>query len=239
MHRKFDPTELPLPAIPYETDLQVPCFTMPVSVCTLDGFREWITSEAAPEFGRIAFLNGEVFIDMTNERVDTHGLLRLEYDRGFSNLLREEDLGLYFPDGCRLSNRKAKLSTAPDGFFATWKTLQSNRLRRIPMARGAGVRELEGTPDMVLEILSDSSVNKDLVVLRGRYHKAGIDEYWLVDARGDEIEFQLLRWSPADYAPVQPQRGGWLPSAVFGCKFRLTRKRNRIGMWQYTLEVRR
>jgi hypothetical protein len=35
---------------------------------------------------------------------------------------------------------------------------------------------------------------------------------------------------------VKP-RNGWHKSQVFGCSFRLTRRRNRLGRWQYALEV--
>src|SRR5256885_8764701 len=46
-----------------------------------------------------------------------------------------------------------------------------------------GYLELEGTPDMVLEVVSESSVQKDTKRLRQLYWQAGIREYWLVDAR--------------------------------------------------------
>ena len=43
---------------------------------------------------------------------------------------------------------------------------------------------MEGTPDMVLEILSDTSEQKDLVDLPANYQTAGIPEFWRIDARG-------------------------------------------------------
>ena len=40
-----------------------------------------------------------------------------------------------------------------------------------------GYVEVEGSPDMVLEVISDSSVRKDDVLLRQGYWDAGIGEY--------------------------------------------------------------
>jgi hypothetical protein len=74
--------------------------------------------------------------------------------------------------------------------------------------------------------------------LRKAYHKAGISEYWLIDARGDELSFQILDRHSSDFVPVS-SKGGWIYSKVFDREFRLTRVRNRIGGWSYTLEVRR
>jgi len=51
--------------------------------------------------------------------------------------------------------------------------------------------ELEGTPDMVLEVVSASSVVKDTETLLQLYWQAGIPEYWLVDARGEALEFTV------------------------------------------------
>ena len=59
-------------------------------------------------------------------------------------------------------------------------------------AEEGGYVELDGSPDMVLEVVSDSSVEKDIDVLMDLYWKAGIREYWLVDARGERIEFKIL-----------------------------------------------
>ena len=97
--------------------------------------------------------------------------------------------------------------------------------------------EIEGAPDWVMEVVSDSSVTKDKKELRGSYHKAGIREYWLIDARGKEIDFQILVWRKKAYAAA-PSEGGWQFSPVFGRFFRLTRKRDADGDWLYRLDVR-
>lgn len=72
---------------------------------------------------------------------------------------------------------------------------------------------------------------------RAAYHRARIPEYWLVDARGESINFQILRWHEDGYRPA-PKRRGWQRSRVFGCSFRLVRKRDELGLWEYTLQTR-
>jgi hypothetical protein len=47
------------------------------------------------------------------------------------------------------------------------------------------------------------------------YWKARIREYWLLDARGERIEFQILRHIARGYVATRPS-GGWRKSAVFG-----------------------
>jgi Uma2 family endonuclease len=111
-------------------------------------------------------------------------------------------------------------------------------VRLVPRAgQTERYREIEGTPDWVLEVLSDSSVEKDTEKLRGAYHRAGIPEYWLVDARGEEVVFQILHWRKTGYAAARV-RDGWQHSRVFGRSFRLERQRDDLGLWEYTLHVR-
>ena len=74
--------------------------------------------------------------------------------------------------------------------------------------------------------------------LRAAYHKAGVREYWIIDARGDEIDFQILHWRKTGYAAA-PRKAGWQRSRVFGRSFKLTRSRDRRGGWRYVLAVKK
>jgi Uma2 family endonuclease len=133
-----------------------------------------------------------------------------------------------------LTNTDAGLSTEPDAMFVSWKADRSGRVR---LDRGDDSVEVVGTPDMVLEIVSPFSVKKDTEVLRALYGRAGVPEYWLVDARREPVRFDLLRHTPRGYSSARP-RAGWVRSAVFGKSFRLTARPDRLGNTAYTLEVR-
>jgi Uma2 family endonuclease len=214
-------------------------FVLPASAHYLEGFRAWNTSPDAPEHVRICFLDGEIFIDMSGEEIETHGQVKLEVTLTLGVLNKKHKRGRFFPDGTQMSNVEANLCSLPDAAFATWESLDAGRVRLVPRQDAEGqYLELEGTPDWVMEILSDSSVRKDTRRLRELYHRAGVPEYWLIDARGEEIVFQILVRGDTDYEPAEVGRGGWQTSRVFGRRFRLTRRRGRRDLWEYTLQTK-
>ncbi len=174
---------------------------------------------------------------MSNEEPQTHVSVKDEISRVLMNLNRECKLGQFYGDGVLVSNEDASVSNNPDASFFTAKSFQSGRVRLVPKeGEDERYREIEGTPDWVLEVVSDSSVQKDTARLREAYHRAGISEYWLIDARGDEIHFQILNHRKNGYAAT-PVRDGWQRSRIFGRSFRLDRQRNALGLWEYTLHV--
>ena len=50
-----------------------------------------------------------------------------------------------------------------------------------------------GTPDMVIEILSPSTTRKDRLLKYLKYEQAGVAEYWIVDPDGRFVEVYLLQ----------------------------------------------
>jgi Uma2 family endonuclease len=213
-------------------------FTIPASARNLAGFREWAKSEDFPQRGRICFLDRELFIDLSPEELESHVKVKFEVGVGLSNLNKKFKLGEFYAGGTLLTNQKANLSTEPDGVFLTWEAMESGRVRLVPLEGEEGqYLEVEGTPDWVLEVVSKYSVRKDTQRLRSLYFRAGIPEYWLIDARGEEIVFQILRRGVADYEE-QLKRGGWKTSPLFRRRFRLVRQRGRLDHWEYTLQVK-
>lgn len=89
---------------------------------------------------------------------------------------------------------------------------------------------------MVLEVVSRSSVRKDVKVLRGAYAFAGIREYWLVDARKAPARFDVLRLSRDRYVAAR-KRSGWVRSDVFGHWFHLRQDAGADGYPEFSLEA--
>ncbi len=203
---------------------------------TLAGFRSWLYSADFPERGRVTFVNGRLIIEMSPERIDSHVKVKGEIYRVIIGIVK--GLGEFYSDGARITNEKAGLSNEPDASFATWETLKSGRLAP-PQDRPQDGKHIEmvGAPDWVCEIISDSSVDKDTHQLMEAYFKAGVREYWLIDARSQNIKFEILAWTPEGFRPTE-QRDDWKTSLVFNREFQLTRSRNQIGRWDYELQQR-
>ena len=209
---------------------------VPSWVVDLDSFRRWAESDDVPEKLRIWYLKGEVWIDMSKQQIFSDLALKNAYNMVLGGLVQAEGMGLYLPDGLFLANLAADVGGNPDATFISNTALDSNRVRLIEGKKG-GYVEVEGSPDMVLEVVSDSSVRKDDVVLRQAYWEGGIREYWLVDARKEPLRFDILRHTTQGYKPTRKQ-AGWLKSIVFGKSFRLARRLNKRDLPEFTLEVR-
>jgi Uma2 family endonuclease len=215
-----------------------PMIHMPASAVTsLDGFRAWASSDDFPKGVRISFLDKEIFIDMSPEEIETHIKVKEAVGRGVAILNEELDLGEFFADGTLVANDSASLSNEPDGTLVKWRSYKTGKVRLIPRKDAQGqFMEVNGRPDWVLEVVSQTSVEKDTKQMRDLYHRAGIPEYWLIDARGEEIDFQILLNRRSGYVPMVSE-AGWYKSKVFGRAFRLERRRNRMGRWNYQLLV--
>jgi Uma2 family endonuclease len=206
---------------------------LPKWVRDLSSFRRWARSDDFPQQGQYAFLNGDLWIDPSMER-EGHNQVKAETSRVLATLIKDLDLGRFYVDGMGLVNVDADLATEPDGMFLSYAALKDERVR---LARRENSLEIVGTPDMVLEVVSPTSVQKDTVLLRDLYWRADIPEYWLIDPRRHELVFDILRRGPKGYFPAR-KTGGWVKSAVFGKSFRLTRENDAMELAVYTLHVR-
>jgi Uma2 family endonuclease len=67
-------------------------------------------------------------------------------------------------------------------------------------------RACEGPPDLVIEILSPSTGQRDRELKRKVYANYGVKEYWLVDPENDSV--QVLRLAEVDFADCGIFRSG-------------------------------
>jgi Uma2 family endonuclease len=64
---------------------------------------------------------------------------------------------------------------------------------------------------LAVEVLSPSTARADRTVKRGRYQRAGVPDYWIVDVDARLIE----RWRPGDQRPeIVSDRLVWRPAAA-------------------------
>ncbi|HVT17984.1 MAG TPA: Uma2 family endonuclease [Thermoanaerobaculia bacterium] len=201
---------------------------IPPGVGTLEGFRRWSWSESFPEHGRIDFLDGELEIDLSPENLFKHGTPKTAIAAALHEQVAATGRGAVFVDATRVVSVDASISVEPDVVAVLWDSLASGRVRRVPVASGEpdSFIELEGAPDLVVEIVSESSVHKDRRRLPPLYARAGIPELWLVDARGprgSDIELGIYHLRPTGYVLAPPDAEGWCDSRLLGRRCRLRR----------------
>lgn len=221
--------------VPARKKANEPSVTLPLWVSDLESFRRWSDHRKFPEVGHVYYLDGVVHVDISKEQIFTHAQVKVDVGYTLVPLVKIGKRGRIYFDSVYVTNEDADLSCVPDGVFISSDSVAANRVRYIE-GREAGFVELEGSPDMVLEIVSDRSVFKDTVRLKELYWKAGIKEYWLIDARGDHVAFTIYRRGDAGYVETRRQ-GGWLKSRVFGKAFRFTQQAGPDGQPEYTLEM--
>lgn len=218
----------------YTEDRQV---SVPAWVDDVESFRRWSDSSSFPEEGRIDFVNGMVCLDMSKEQVFSHVDVKSEINSVLRFLVKLGRRGRYFTDGAYFTNDATKLSVKPDGSFVSIESIERHRVQ-FRKGKKRGFTELLGVPDMLLEVVSDSSEQKDMVLLREEYARAGVREYWLIDARGEQLKFEILRLSSRGFVSVRPKGEGWIVSPVFGKSFRLLCETGDDGYPAFTLEVK-
>lgn len=75
-------------------------------------------------------------------------------------------------------------------------------------------KNIEGPPDLVIEIISDSSREIDRTIKRKLYAKYGVSEYWIVDP--DERSIEVLSLRKEGYETIMRVKGdNLLTSPVF------------------------
>lgn len=212
---------------------------IPGDLATLAAFRRWALSADFPTTGRIDWVASQIEVDTSPDDIFTHGTLKTALVARLWPLARDRGLHL-FTGETRVSSEAGNLSVEPDVVAVRDAAIEEGRVRLVPAAGGKPDRfvELEGAPELIVEIVSDSSVGKDTQRLPAAYHAAGVREFWRVDAQQSDVEFVIHRWTPSGYV-ADVAADGTCRSTVFGCTFSLNRSRNASGRFVYDLVVRR
>ncbi|WP_394995277.1 Uma2 family endonuclease [Emticicia sp.] len=138
-----------------------------------------------PDSGNFELLNGRIFF-MASPKPSHQEI---------SSLLNTY-LGIYI-----ISNKLGKLFAAPmDVVFSEHDTFQPDLLfitkERLNII---GENKIEGTPDLVVEILSPSNDNNEMSYKKHIYESTGVKEYWLINVEKQTLTLYKqidneLRW---------------------------------------------
>jgi Uma2 family endonuclease len=237
----MDPTHSTQPSVTLPAD----DVHIPAGVHALSEFRRWCQERQFPARGRIDYLQGDVEVDMSPEDLFTHGTPKAAIAARLHAMVVEGARpGTVFIDCTRVVSPAAGLSVEPDVVVVFRESVAAGRVRLVPSSppRAGRYVELEGAPDLVIEVLSDSSVSKDRTRLPELYARAGVAELWLVDARGETPALEIRTLQPSGaYSRVPPDGDGpdsWTPSPLLACRFRLRRHEMKDPLFVYhELEV--
>jgi Uma2 family endonuclease len=142
--------------------------TQPVVKCTYEDYR------TAPADERYELLDGDLIMvpapNLTHQRVQGNLYYHLR------QFITEHALGELLPAPCDVVLSDTNV-VQPDLLFISHD-------RRHLLSGGENVR---GAPDLVIEILSPSTTDRDRGVKRELYGRHGVTEYWLVDPTAETV----------------------------------------------------
>lgn len=133
---------------------------------------------------RIELIAGEIFI-MSPASSRRHQQVLRELSTAFSVYLQGKDCEVFFaPFDVRLLSENKQDDDV--------KNVVQPDLSLICDLEKLDDKGCNGAPDMIIEVLSPSSVKLDRWIKYQLYEKAGVKEYWLVDPNNESVEVHLL-----------------------------------------------
>ena len=128
---------------------------------------------------RYELIEGELL--MTPSPVTKHQRISVKLNFALTKFLTENNLGevLHAPLDVYFDNENV---VQPDILF-----ISKERLNII------GEKNVQGAPDLVIEIISESTAYRDLVQKKKLYAKFGVKEYWIVIPEESSIEIYTLK----------------------------------------------
>lgn len=209
---------------------------VPAWVVDHPSFLKWLRSGAVPEDIKIGYINNEVWTDTEPESAFSHNAVRVEVGCALSDIA-DDQAGLYFGAGMTFTSMAGGFTAVPDGIFVCRESIDTGRVTLTGGRRSHHDTELVGTPDLVIEIVSDSSVYKDTEWLMANYWNAEVAEYWVVDGRTEPLQFTVYRRGEKGFVAVR-RAEGWSRSPTLGKSFRFVAGPEEMGFSTYRLEVR-
>ncbi len=211
---------------------------IPGDIVALETFRRWTRSDSFPREGRIDWVGGEMEVDLSPERANSHGGPKGEVAHLFTSLVQHAGRGFVYIDSMRYADEGADLSAEPDVLVVLVDSLERGRVRLIRSAKDDDVVEIAGAVDLVVEVVSRGSRDKDTRTLPPRYYRAGVGEYWLVDALGESPMLSVHVRGPDGFVENAPDDSGFRRSPFLGLAVRLVRQQERAGLVAYRVETR-
>lgn len=132
-----------------------------------------------PDDIRYELIGGELL--MTPAPVPRHQKIKREIEYELLRFVKANKIGEIFDAPCDVYLDEENV-VQPDLFF-----ISKERTGII------GEKNIQGAPDLVIEIISESNAYRDLVQKKRLYAKNGVKEYWIVIPEEETIEIYILK----------------------------------------------
>lgn len=133
---------------------------------------------------RIEIIDGVPYMQATPS--PEHQLVSGELFRQFANYLQGKPCNVYqAPFSVRLTKGDEKKDEDIKKVFEPDITIVCDKSKMDK-------RGCNGTPDLIIEIISPSSIKHDRVTKFNQYEKAGVLEYWIVEPEGKLVSIFVL-----------------------------------------------
>lgn len=207
---------------------------IPPAALNFEGFRNWTRQDDFPPRGRVSFIGTSVFVDLYPEELLHHNPAKVAVTTDIVSHVRETHFGTVFGSGARLVIPSSHVIHMPDLMVCSWSTLENERARYVPANDDPTYfAELEGVPDLIVEIAAQSSDRRDRELLPEAYWKGRVPEFWLVLADKEQCEIRLHVWQKDGYRIASADADGFVFSPVLERRCRMTRKFDRIEHYRY------
>ena len=153
-------------------------------------FRRWVENRPVTDVNRYELTDGRIV--MTPPAGWGHGEIEANVIHILRNLVKSHDLGRVFGSSTGYDLPSGD-TLEPDASFVS-----NERWSKGPQVGRS--QFLKIVPNLVVEILSPTTAQRDRVEKKRIYEVNGVEEYWLVDpARREVTVFQLIagRYGPA------------------------------------------
>jgi Uma2 family endonuclease len=135
-------------------------------------------------------------VTIFNAPTTSHRMVQMFFSSLLNDFVSFFNLGVVIPAPFEMVLYAGNVSRQPDILFVSRANMDNLDFDR-----------LQGGADLVVEIVSESSANRDY---RGKYYEyqhAGVKEYWIVDPRPDKHYVYVYRLDPTGrYQSLMPDR---------------------------------
>ena len=162
----------------------------------------WQDTLLMPEDGkRYEAIDGELYVTAAPFR--QHQRVSANLSAALRALLDESGLGWVYHAPIGVEFPETEEGVQPDIVFV------SRQRARVLVEEG-----IRGAPDLVIEILSPSTANRDRMIKKKLYERQGVSQYWIVDADDGSVEvwdFDVRATKPTRYLDRLPVSVGTKP----------------------------